>query len=108
MKQLAFTKEKFLKEASLGQVELRAAKILNLPGIFADHYWLLVIQTGEDKTLQECDRWEIWQEAHCNNSCWGHLHKNLPVPYQDIGNGPSKFIKKWIDEKAVSTIERIE
>ena len=45
MKQLAFVKEPFLKEASLDRVELRAAKIPSLAGIFADHYWLLVFHT---------------------------------------------------------------
>ena len=43
-----------------------------------------------------------------NDSCWGHLHKNLLTPYQGVGNGPSQLIQKWIDEEAASIIERIE
>ena len=92
----------------MGRVELRAAKIPSFPGIFADHYWLLVFHTGEDNKIQKCDRWEIWQHAHCNDSCWGHLHKNLLDPYQGVGNGPSQLIKKWIDEEAVSIIKKIK
>ena len=92
----------------MSRVELRAAKIPSLPGIFADHYWLLVFHTGKDNTLQQCDRWEIWQEAQCNDSCWGYLHKNLLTPYQGVGNGPSQLIQKWIDEEAASIKERIE
>ena len=92
----------------MGRVELRAAKIPSFPGIFADHYWLLVFHTGEDDKLQKCDRWEIWQHAHRNDSCWGHLHKNLLDPYQGVGNGPSQLIQKWTDEEAVSIIKKIE
>ena len=92
----------------LSKVELRAAKIPSLPGIIADHYWLLVFHTREENKLQKCDRWEIWHETQCNDSCWGHLHKNLLTPYQGVGNGPSQLIQEWIDEEAVSIIERIE
>ena len=92
----------------MGRVELRAAKIPSFPGIFADHYWLLVLHAGEGNKLQKCDRWEIWQHANCNDSSWGHLHKNLLDPYQGVGNGPSQLIQKWIDEEAVSIINKIE
>ena len=108
MKQLAFRKGQLLKEASLGRVELRAAKIPSLPGILADHYWLLVFHADEGNTIQKCDRWEIWQHAHCNESCWGHLHKNLLDPYQGVGNGPSQLLQKWTGEEALSLIEKIE
>ena len=90
------------------RVELRAAKIPSFAGIIADHYWLLVFHTDEGNTLQKCDRWEIWQHAHCNDSCWGHLHKNLLDPYQGVGNGPSQLIQKWADEESVSMIEKVE
>ena len=43
-----------------------------------------------------------------NDSCWSNLHKNLLAPYQGFGNGPSQLIQKWIDEEAVSIIEKIE
>ena len=92
----------------MGIVELRAAKIPSLPGIIADHYWLLVFHGGEDNKLQKCDRWEIWQHDHCNDSCWGHLHKNLLAPYQGVGNGPSQLIQRWIDKEAGSIIDKIE
>ena len=90
------------------RVELRAARIPNFAGIIADHYWLLVCHAAEDSQLQQCDRWEVWHHAHCNDSCWGYLHKNLLAPYQGVGNGPSQLIQKWIDVEAVSIIERIE
>ena len=90
------------------RVELRAARIPNFAGIIADHYWLLVFHAAEDSQLQQCDRWEVWQHAHCNDSCWGHLHKNLLAPYQGVGNGPSQLIQQWIDDEAVSMIEKVE
>ena len=83
----------------LGQSRLRAAKIPNFQESLP-HYWLLVLHAGEDNKLQKCDRWEIWQDANCNNSCWGHLHKNLLDPYQGVGNGPSRLIQKWIDKES--------
>ena len=90
------------------RVELRAAKIPSLAGIVADHYWLLVFHTSECNQRQECDRWEVWQHAQQNESCWGHLHKNLLAPYQGVGNGPSRLIQQWIDEEALSIIEKVE
>ena len=92
----------------MGRVELRAAKISNFPGIFADHYWLLVFHAGEKNKLQECDRWEVWQQANQNESCWGHLHKNLLAPFEGVGNGTSKLIQQWKDEEAVSIIKKVE
>ena len=92
----------------LVRVELRAAKIPSFPGIIADHYWLLVFRAAEGKMLQKCDRWEVWQQANQNESCWGHLHKNLLAPYQGVGNGSSELIQQWIDEEALPIIEKIE
>ena len=90
------------------RVELRAAKIPNFPGIIADHYWLLVFRTAGGSKPQKCDRWEVWQQANQNKSCWGHLHKNLLPPYQGVGTGPSVLIQQWIDEEALPIIEKIE
>ena len=90
------------------RVELRAAKIPSLPGIIADHYWLLLFHAAEDSQLQECDRWEVWQQANQNESCWGHLHKNLLAPFKGVGNGSSKLIQQWTDEEAVSIIKKVE
>ena len=91
------------------RVELRAAKIPSLPGLIADHYWLLVFRTSYGGQFQKCDRWEVWQRANQNNkSCWGHLHKNLLPPYQGVGNGPSVLIQQWIDEEALPIVEKIE
>tara|TARA_B100001063_G_scaffold9686_1_gene7589 strand:+ start:3210 stop:3635 length:426 start_codon:yes stop_codon:yes gene_type:complete len=90
------------------KVELRAAKIPGLPGLVADHYWLLVIRGNEASGQQTCDRWEVWQFARQNHSCWGHLHKNLLAPRQGVGNGPSQLIKQWIGDDALSLVETIE
>lgn len=96
-----------MKEA-VARVELRSAKIPSFPGIVADHYWLVVFHAAERRQLQECDRWEVWQHAHQNESCWGNLHKNLLNPYQVVGNGPSQLIKQWIDEEALSIAKKVE
>ena len=90
------------------RVELRAAKIPSLPGIIADHYWLLVFHAGEGSQCLECDRWEVWQNPQQNESCWGHLHKNLLTPYQGVGNGPSRLIQQWSNQDALSIIKKIE
>ncbi len=93
---------------AVARVELRSATIPSLPGIVADHYWLLVFHAAERGQLQKCDRWEVWQHAHQNEPCWGHLHKNLLSPYQGIGNGPSQLIQQWMDEEALSITQRVE
>ena len=90
------------------KVELRAAKIPGLPGVFADHYWLVVIRGIDGGGCQKCDRWEIWQRARLNDCCWGHLHKNLLAPRQGVGNGPSRSIQQWVGDEALPIIERIE
>ena len=89
-------------------VELRAATIPGLPGLVADHHWLLVSRETETGRVEACDRWEVWQRANRNASCWGHLHKNLLQPYQGVGNGPSRLIQKWINNDALLLAEKIE
>ena len=90
------------------KVELRAAKIPGLAGIIADHYWLLILRSVEEKHDQTCDRWEVWQHSDQNDSCWGHLHKNLLTPFQGVGNGSSHLIKQWMDDEALSIAKKIE
>ena len=90
------------------KVELRAAKIPGLTGIVADHYWLLVLRGIEGRQYQTCDRWEVWQHPHQNDSCWGHLHKNLLDPYQGVGNGQSQLIQQWEGSDALLMVEKIE
>ena len=90
------------------KVELRAAKIPGLAGIIADHYWLLILRSVEEKHDQTCDRWEVWQHSDQNDSCWGHLHKNLLTPFQGVGNGKSRLIKRWMNDEALSIAKRIE
>jgi hypothetical protein len=89
-------------------VELRAAKIPGWSGFFADHHWVLVIRGLNGKHYESCDRWEVWQHANQNDSCWGHLHKNLLAPCQGVGNGPSRAIKRWTDDDALEIIAKIE
>lgn len=89
-------------------VELRAAKIPGWSGIFADHYWLLVLHGVADKQYETCDRWEVWQRANQNDCCWGHLHKNLLPPFQGMRNGPSRSVKQWTGDDAKAIIEIIE
>ena len=90
------------------RVELRAGRIPGLPGLIADHHWLLVIHATNSGTIKICDRWEIWQHANRNNSCWGHLHKNLLSPFQGVGNGPSRLIHHWVNDDANLIINKIE
>ena len=90
------------------KIELCAARIPGLPGIIADHHWLLVLQDIEGSNQQVCDRWEVWQYSHQNNSCWGHLHKNLLAPYQGGGNGPSRLIQQWEGDEASFIVQKLE
>ena len=89
-------------------VEIRAARIPGWSGIFANHHWLLVLRGVDGNHCETCDRWEVWQHANQNDSCWGHLHKNLLAPCQGVGNGPSRAIKQWADDDAKAIIEIIE
>jgi len=89
-------------------IEMRAAKIPGLGGYFADHHWFLLLHGVSGKHYETCDRWEVWQHANQNDSCWGHLHKNLLAPCQGVGNGPSHAIKQWADDDALAIVETIE
>jgi len=97
-----------LGDQSTLKVELRAARIPGLPGLVADHYWLLVMRGSEASDQRSCDRWEVWQFARQNHSCWGHLHKNLLAPCQGVGNGPSRIINQWQGDEALPIVEKIE
>ena len=89
-------------------VELRAAKIPGWSGFFADHHWLLILHGVDGRNYETCDRWEVWQHAEQNDSCWGHLHKNLLAPCAGVGNGPSRVIRQWQGDDATEIIETIE
>ena len=90
------------------RVELLAATIPGIPGIIADHYWLLILRDCKVQPHLTCDRWEVWLHPYQNDSCWGHLHKNLLPPYQGVGNGFSRLVRQWLDEEALIIVRRIE
>ena len=90
------------------EVQLRAARIPGIPGFFADHYWFLVRRSINGTSYFNCDRWEIWQHTHQNVYSWGYLHKNLLKPYEGVGNGPSQLVKRWLNDEAMSIVQRIE
>jgi hypothetical protein len=90
------------------RVELLAATIPGIPGIIADHYWFLILRDCKVQPYLTCDRWEVWQHPYQNDSCWGHLHKNLLPPYQGVGNGSSRLVRQWLDEEALFIVRRIE
>ena len=89
-------------------VELRAARVPGWSGFVADHHWLLVLREFDGQHYEACDRWEIWQHAKQNDTCWGHLHKNLLAPYQGVGNGPSRPIQQWAGDDAREIIKTLE
>ena len=89
-------------------VELRAARIPGWSGLVADHHWLLILTGVVGRQYQACDRWEIWQHPNQNQMCWGHLHKNLLRPCQDVGNGKSRSVKIWDGDDAKCLIHRLE
>ena len=89
-------------------VELRAATIPGLTGLIADHHWLLIIRETDAGCVKAYDRWEVWQRANKNDTCWGHLHRNLLKPFQGVGNGPSRLIQKWTNNEALQLLKKIE
>jgi len=73
-----------------------------------DHYWLLVLRGLDSSHYQTCDHWEVWQRSRQNDSCCGHLHRNLLAPCRGVGNGPSRLIQDWLGDEAVLLVGRIE
>lgn len=76
-------------------VELRVAKIPYI-GFMAVHYWFIILEDNY------CERWEIWQNKHLVTTSWGHLHQNLMMATQGVGNGNSWLETQWQGKDALS------
>lgn len=53
---------------------------------------------GRDRhgqSLENLQRWEVWQRRELKLPSWGHLHQNLLTPYGGVGNGPSFLAQQW-------------
>ncbi|KAA5538927.1 DUF3750 domain-containing protein [Roseiconus nitratireducens] len=82
-------------------VELWAAPIPIL-GRFADHHWIVIVS---DRGI---NRWEVWQKQHVVDTSWGYLHRNLLPPKANVGYGPSRHVRTWVDGDARDIQHRVE
>ena len=82
-------------------VELWTARVPRATG-FAEHHWMEIAR-GE-----QIDRWEVWQEADFGGESWGHLHHNLLLPSEGVGNGPGRRLHRWTEQTAERLSLRIE
>lgn len=75
------------------RVDLRVAKIPFI-GNIAFHYWFVIVEKDN------VERWEIWQNQGLVSSSWGHLHQNLMMITQGVGNGDSWLEQQWYNQDA--------
>ncbi|TWT86037.1 DUF3750 domain-containing protein [Neorhodopirellula pilleata] len=83
------------------RVELWGASIARYAR-FPVHCWLLIYRGDQ------IDRWEVWQYEDCCDESWGHVHKNLFLPYEDVGGGASRLIASWQGGAAQRIAQRAE
>ena len=75
--------------------------------IMAVHYWF----NAYDPRSRTWERWELWQVADRNATSWGHIHRDLMAPYDDVGGGDAVVEAEWTGDDAarlVSTLHRPE
>lgn len=72
-------------------VQLRRATLPSVLRPFAVHYWFVAF----DPDTRQWERWEVWQNANAGGTSWGHVHKNLMPPDEDVGGGPYAIEMEW-------------
>ena len=78
------------------RVQLRHAPLPWPLGLFASHYWFVVIDGGK------AERWEVWQTRDAGGRAIGHLHCDLKPPDAGVGGGPMCVAAEWSGEEAAS------
>jgi hypothetical protein len=64
-------------------------------GLFAVHYWFVVLEGGK------AQRWEVWQTKNAGGRSIGHVHCDLKGPDEGVGGGPACIAMEWRDETAL-------
>jgi hypothetical protein len=80
------------------KVQLRHAPLPWPLGLFASHYWFVVIEGDK------AERWEVWQTRNAGGRAVGHLHCDLKPADAGVGGGPMRIAAEWTGERAVSIV----
>ena len=76
------------------KVQLRHASLPGILGLFASHYWFVVLDGGE------AHRWEVWQTRNAGGRSIGHVHCDLKPPDAGVGGGPMHIDAEWSGAQA--------
>src|SRR5262249_42657289 len=49
-------------------------------------------------------RWEVWQYRDVGGTSWGHLHRDLMRPDDDVGAGGARAVREWRGPDAVALL----
>jgi len=84
-------------------VQLRYAP-LPLIGMVAVHYWFVAVDDAG-----ACHRWEVWQTPDAGGKggrclSFGHVHRDLKPPEEDVGGGPARLAAEWRGEQAAAIL----
>jgi hypothetical protein len=76
------------------KVQLRHAPLPGVLGLFASHYWFVVMDGDK------AQRWEVWQRKNAGGRCIGHVHCDLKPPDAGVGGGPMRIDAEWSGQQA--------
>ena len=76
------------------KVQLRHAPLPGILGLFASHYWFVVMDGGK------AQRWEVWQAKNAGGRSIGHVHCDLKPPDAGVGGGPMRVDAEWSGQEA--------
>ena len=76
-------------------VQLRYATLPPPIGLFAVHYWFVVLEESK------AERWEVWQTKNAGGRSIGHVHCDLKGPDEGVGGGPACSAMQWQGEAAL-------
>jgi hypothetical protein len=62
----------------------------------AVHYWF----NAFDPRARTWQRWEVREAAQLNATSWGHIHRDLQEPWDDVGGGAAVVEAEWLDDDA--------
>jgi hypothetical protein len=88
-------------------VQLVRARLPMPLKVIAVHYWF----NAYDAHARRWERWELWQEQGVGPSSWGHVHRDLMGPWDDVGGGEPLLEAEWVGDEAsrlVATLHRPE
>lgn len=72
-------------------VQLRCATLPGMLRLVSVHYWFVAFDPGP----RRWQRWEVWQEADCGGTSWGHVHRDLWDADHGVGGGPYRIRAEW-------------